>query len=332
MIPKPYLLFMGREKVLRSAKTALGIRDWAPQDCLAQWRLGPEAIDLGLQEMRPEGARQAGARAMVLGIAPVGGALPEEWIAPIIEAMEAGLDIVSGLHARLRDVSAIDDAARRLGRELHEVRHPRQPFPIATGHKRPGKRMLTVGTDCALGKKYTSLAITKEMQRRGIDADFRATGQTGIMIAGSGVAMDAVISDFIAGAAETLSPAAHPDHWDVIEGQGAILHPSYAGVTLGLLHGSQPDVLVLCHDPSRTEIASTPGFPFRSLGELRELYLSLARLTNPEVRFAAIALNTSSLGEADALALAARLETSEGLPVFDPLRFGIEAAVDAVLA
>ncbi|MFO6448335.1 DUF1611 domain-containing protein [Erythrobacter sp. NE805] len=332
MIPKPYLMFMGRESVLRSAKTALGIRDWAPQDCVAQWRLGAEAIDLGLAEMRPRAAREAGARAMVLGIAPVGGALPEEWIAPILEAMEAGLDIVSGLHARLTDVPAIAEAAQRLGRTLHEVRHPRRPFPIATGHRRPGKRLLTVGTDCALGKKYTSLAIAREMRSRGIDADFRATGQTGIMIAGDGIAMDAVVSDFIAGAAETLSPAAHPDHWDVIEGQGAILHPSFAGVTLGLLHGSQPDVLILCHDPSRSAIASTPGFPFRSLGETRDLYLSLARLTNPQVRFAGIALNTSSLGEADARALAAALEASEGLPVFDPLRFGIAAAVDAVLA
>jgi uncharacterized NAD-dependent epimerase/dehydratase family protein len=332
MIPKPYLLFMGRETVRRSAKTALGIRDWAPQDCVAQWRLSPEAIDLGLPEMRPAGAKAAGVRAMVLGISPVGGALPDDWIGPIIEAMEAGLDIVSGLHARLRDVSAISETAARLGRELHEVRHPRRAFPIGTGHKRTGKRLLTVGTDCALGKKYTALAIAREMQERGIAADFRATGQTGIMIAGDGVALDAVVADFISGAAETLSPAAAPDHWDVIEGQGAILHPSYAGVTLGLLHGSQPDVLVLCHDPSRTEIASTPGFPFRSLAETRELYLSLARLTNPAVRFAAIALNTSSLGEDAARALAARIAANEGMPVFDPMRFGIGPAVDAVLA
>lgn len=332
MIPKPYLVFIGSETQPRNAKTARGLRDWAGEDCVGQWRSAPEAIDLDLPEMTPGAARQHGARSMLLGIAPVGGALPDDWVGPILEALEAGLDIVSGLHQRLGEVPAIAEAAARLGRSLHDVRHPRQPFPIATGHKRPGKRLLTVGTDCALGKKYTALAVAREMKRRGVDADFRATGQTGVMIAGDGVAIDAVVADFIAGAAETLSPAARPDHWDVIEGQGAILHPSFAGVTLGLLHGSQPDVLVLCHDPARSEIASTPGFPFRSLAETRELYLSLARLTNPAVRFAAIALNTSSMDEDAARAFAARLGADEGLPVFDPLRFGIEAAVDAVLA
>ncbi len=134
-------------------------------------------------------------------------------------------------------------------------------MPAGTGRKRSGQRVLTVGTDCALGKKYTALALTQALQAQGAKATFRATGQTGIMIAGAGVAIDAVIADFIAGAAETLSPDNAPDHWDVIEGQGALFHPAYAGVTLGLLHGSQPDALVLCHDPSRTTIEDYPHMP-----------------------------------------------------------------------
>lgn len=332
MIPKPYLIFVGDEPKSRNTKTAEGVRDWAPDDCVAQWRLAERAIDLRLPEMRPAEARAAGARALLLGIAPVGGSLPASWVGAILEALEAGLDIVSGLHDRLADTPEIAEAATRLGRGLNDVRHADRRFDIGTGRKRTGKRLLTVGTDCALGKKYTALAITRDMQRRGIDADFRATGQTGIMIAGTGVALDAVVADFIAGAAESLSPPAAPEHWDVIEGQGAILHPSYAGVTLGLLHGSQPDVLVLCHDPARTEIASTPGFPYRPFAETMALYLSLARLTNPAARFAAIALNSSSLPEENAHRLAAAIEADVGLPVFDPLRFGLARAVDAVLA
>ena len=141
------------------------------------------------------------------------------------------------------------------------MRHSDAAFPAASGRKRSGKRVLTVGTDCAQGKKYTALALAKNLQSRGVDASFRATGQTGIMISGEGIAVDAVIADFVAGAAEQLSPDNAPDHWDVIEGQGSLFHPAYAGVTLGLLHGSQPDAIVLCHDPSRRTIDEYPNFP-----------------------------------------------------------------------
>jgi uncharacterized NAD-dependent epimerase/dehydratase family protein len=245
----------------------------------------------------------------------------------VIEALDNGLDIVSGLHSRMSDIPEVAAAAARNGRTLHDVRHGSGRYPVANGQKRPGKRLLTVGTDCALGKKYTALAITAALRRRGIAADFRATGQTGIMISGSGVAIDAVIADFIAGTAEALSPAAAPDHWDVIEGQGAIFHPAYAGVALGLLHGSQPDALVLCHDPSRSEISGFPGCPIRPLGETMDIYVSLARVTNPAATFVGIALNTSSLPEAEAMALAERIGAEHGLPCFDPIRFGVDAAV-----
>jgi uncharacterized NAD-dependent epimerase/dehydratase family protein len=302
MIAKPYLIFMGETPLSAYTKTAQGVRDWAPDDCVGQWRTGPEGGDLRLPDMGPQEAYAAGARSLLLGIAPVGGRLPDTWVAYLVEALEAGLDIVSGLHQRLRDVPALRETAERLGRKLHDVRHTDRAFPIATGAKRTGKRLLTVGSDCALGKKYTALAIARELNARGVSAHFRATGQTGIMISGSGVAIDAVIADFIAGAAETLSPAAAPDHWDVIEGQGAILHPAYAGVTLGLLHGSQPDALVLCHDPSRTEHAGFPGFKLAPLDQLMTIYLSLARATNPDAKFVGLSLNTSMLSEADARA------------------------------
>ena len=332
MVRKPYLLFVGDASRSAVTKTAEGVRDWAPADCTGQWRLSEGATDLGLPDMTPAEAYAAGARSLLIGIAAVGGRIPDEWIPLLVSALEAGLDIVSGQHSRLSDIPEVAEAAARLGRSLHDVRHADRSFQVASGSKRAGKRLLTVGTDCALGKKYTALAIAKAMKDRGVDADFRATGQTGIMISGDGVAIDAVVADFISGAAETLSPEATPGHWDVIEGQGAIFHPAYAGVTLGLLHGSQPDALVLCHDPLRTEISLFPGFPIRPLEETMATYVSLARVTNPDAHFVGISLNTSGLSDTEAKALAASLEAQHGLPVMDPLRFGVERVVDQTLA
>ncbi|TPE63731.1 DUF1611 domain-containing protein [Sandaracinobacter neustonicus] len=332
MVRKPYLIFVGDASRSAVTKTAEGVRDWAREDCTGQWRQSPGATDLGLPDMAPAEAYAAGARSLLIGIAAIGGRIPDEWVPLLLEALEAGLDIVSGMHGRLSAIPEVAEAAARLGRSLHDVRHSSRSFPVASGRKRSGKRLLTVGTDCALGKKYTALALAAAMKERGVDADFRATGQTGIMISGDGVAIDAVVADFIAGAAETLSPEAAPGHWDVIEGQGAIFHPAYAGVTLGLLHGSQPDALVLCHDPRRTEISMFEGFPIRPLEETMETYLSLARVTNPDARFVGISLNTSGLSEVEANALAASLEAQHGLPVMDPLRFGTERVVEQALA
>lgn len=332
-VVKPYLIFVG--DALRSpyTKTGQGVRDWASDDCIGQWRLTPGAADLDLPDLEPEIAAKRGARSLLIGTAAIGGQVPQNWVPMLVRALEAGLDIVSGLHTRLSSVPVIAAAATRCGRQLHDVRHSDRAFPIASGRKRRGKRLLTVGTDCALGKKYTALALARAMSALGADADFRATGQTGIMIAGSGVAIDAVVADFIAGAAETLSPDADSDdHWDVIEGQGAIFHPAYAGVTLGLLHGSQPDALVLCHDPSRSEISGFEGFPIRPLAQTMAVYETLAHVTNPAARFAAISLNTSSLEEQSARAIAAGLEAEHGLPCFDPIRFGIEVAAARILA
>jgi len=204
---------------------------------------------------------------------------------------------------------------------------------VGTGRKRSGKRLLTVGTDCALGKKYAALALYRAFAARGVAADFRATGQTGIMIAGGGMPMDAVVSDFEAGAAEMLSPDAAPDHWDVVEGQGALTHPAYAGVSLGLLHGTQPDVFVVCHDPGRTEMVGVPGYRLTSVEEIVELTILLGSRTNPAIRCGGFAFNTSAMDADVAAALMARESERLGLPVADPMRGGpaFEALVDSCL-
>jgi uncharacterized NAD-dependent epimerase/dehydratase family protein len=261
---------------------------------------------------------------MVIGVANVGGRILESWLPSLLEALAAGLDIVSGMHVRLGATPALAAAAERHQRRLIDVRTPPRDIPIASGRKRSGKRLLAVGTDCALGKKYTALAIARAFQQRGIDSDFRATGQTGIMIAGSGMPMDAVVSDFEAGAAELLSPAAAPNHWDVIEGQGSLFHPAYAAVSLGLLHGSQPDVIVVCHQPGRAHILGHPQFALPSIEETIQLNLRLGQRTNPAIRCGGVSLNTSQLSESEARDLIAAESRRLQLPVADPIRGGPE--------
>ncbi len=327
----PYLLFVGDAPTEPHAKTAFGIRDWAPETCLGQMRLPESKVDLGLPEMTPESAAKAGAGSIVIGVAPVGGRIPDAW-APILKrALEAGLDVVSGMHTPLAEVPGLAEAARKSGAALVDIRIPKRRFDVGTGRKRTGKRVLTVGTDCALGKKYTALALTKAMRQKGISASFRATGQTGVMIAGAGVAIDAVVADFIAGAAEALSPDAAADHWDLIEGQGSLFHPAYAAVTLGLLHGSQPDALVLCHDPTRKHIGAYPDFPLPDLRTAADRYIEAGRLTNPKVRLAAVSLNTSALSPAERERVIAETAKSMGVPCFDPLKSPLDEAVASVL-
>ena len=318
-IRKPYLLFLGDVGSDIFAKTAHGLKDWCPEDCVAQWRLPEATVDLGLPELEPEAAFAAGARSLVIAVAPIGGALPLHWIPAILGAIDAGLDIVSGMHGKLATVPAIAEAAERKGVSLHDVRSPPADIPIATGRRRAGRRLLTVGTDCALGKKYTALAIAREMKRQGIPSTFRATGQTGILIAGAGIPIDSVVSDFVAGAAELLSPDAPADHWDVIEGQGSLFHPAYAAVTLGLIHGSQPDAMVLCHEPGRDRINGYPDFPVPSLAAAIRHFEDCARLTNPGAHVIGISLNTSRLSpEQRSEAIKAAMDET-GLPAFDPV-------------
>ncbi|MBS0417831.1 MAG: DUF1611 domain-containing protein [Proteobacteria bacterium] len=333
-LPQPYLLFLGDITEAPFAKTAFGLRDWAGGLCIGEFALAASTVTTGLPRLTPQEAYARGARALVIGVATRGGAVMPAWIPALREAMEAGLDIISGMHSRLADNRELAAAATHLGRKLIEVRTPPSNIPVATGRKRTGKRLLTVGTDCALGKKYTALALTRALRKRGIDADFRATGQTGIMISGAGIPMDAVVADFAAGAAEMLTPDAAAGHWDVVEGQGSIFHPSYSGVSLALLHGTQPDVFVLCHEVGRERILGLETFPTPTLREAIELHLILGRRTNPQIRCAGVSLNTRGLSDEQATRELANWRAELHLPVADPVRGGaeMEQLVSACLA
>ncbi|WP_294051679.1 N-acetyltransferase DgcN [Sphingomonas sp.] len=326
----PYLLFLGDVEELSAAKTAAGVNQWRSELVLAQHRLPGCTVDLGIAEMTPAQAARAGARTMIVGVVNVGGFIPEHWVATMVDALEQGLDLAAGMHQRLNDIPAIAEARDRTGRAVLDLRQPDRGFLPGSGRKRPGKRLLTVGTDCAVGKKYTALALEAGLRARGIDADFRATGQTGIMISGRGVAIDSVIADFISGAAEWLSPDAAPDHWDVIEGQGSLFHPAYAGVTLGLIHGSQPDALVVCHEPVRTHLL---GFDY-GVPDLRrciDMNVAAAQLTNPEARVVGISVNTSRMEPAAVDAAIRDIEAQTGLPCSDPIRHGVDRILDVLL-
>src|ERR1700742_4170089 len=332
-LPQPYLLFLGDTTEKGYAKTAFGLRDWARDRCVGEWSCAGATVSTGLPRLTPKEARARGARALVIGVANTGGVIGDSWIPSLVEALESGLDIVSGMHAKLGSVPQLKAAADRHGRRLIDVRTPPNNIPIATGAKRSGKRLLTVGTDCAIGKKYTALALARAFKQRGLDADFRATGQTGILIAGGGMPMDAVISDFEAGAAEMLSPAAPAQHWDVIEGQGSLFHPAYASVSLGLLHGSQPDVFVVCHEPGREAVLGLPDYPLPSIEDVIDMTERLGRRTNPAIRCAGVSLNTSKLDDVAARQLMAAEMKRLKLPVADPMRGGSEFdyLVDACL-
>jgi uncharacterized NAD-dependent epimerase/dehydratase family protein len=333
-LPRPYLLFLGDTVEATYAKTAFGLRDWAPDQCVGEFACEGGTVTTGLPLLTPAQAHASGARGLVIGVANEGGFIAETWIPALLDALQSGLDIVSGMHTRLGDVPALKAAAESHGRKLIDVRQPPRNIPIATGRKRSGKRLLTVGTDCALGKKYTALALARAFGRRGIAADFRATGQTGILIAGSGIAIDSVVADFAAGAAEMLSPDTAENHWDVIEGQGSLSHPAYASVSLALLHGSQPDVVVICHEPGRECIIGHPKYALPSIEETIELALRLGRRTNPAIRCAGVSLNTAQMEAPSAERLMQKESERLGLPVADPMRGGtmFDRLVSACLA
>jgi uncharacterized NAD-dependent epimerase/dehydratase family protein len=332
-LPYPYLLFLGDTTEPGYAKTAFGLRDWAADRCVGEWSCEGATVTTGLPRLSPKEARARGARALVIGVANVGGMIADSWMPALLDALDSGLDIVSGMHTKLNDTPQLKSAAERRGRRLIDVRTPPAQIPIASGRKRTGHRLLTVGTDCALGKKYTALALARAFKERGLDADFRATGQTGIMISGFGIPMDAVVADFAAGAAELLSPDASAQHWDVIEGQGSLFHPAYAGVSLALLHGSQPDVIVVCHQPGRNRMLGT-DYAMPSLTETIDLNLRIGSRTNPAIRCAGVSLDTSRLEPGAAHRMLADLSAQLGLPAADPVRGGaaFEQLVESCLA
>ena len=330
LIEQPYILFLGEAKSLQDAKTAYGIFKWNPDSCLAQYCYDNCTISLDLPQYSFAEAKEKGAKTLVIGIANQGGFLTKQWINTIVEAIENGLNIASGMHMRLNSIPEILAASKKNNVKLYDIRHYNQELPVGNGKKRTGKRILTVGTDCNIGKMFSSLAIAQEMKSRGYDCTFRATGQTGILISGGGIPVDAIVSDFISGAIETLAPDNNEHHFDIIEGQGSLLHASYAGVSLGLLHGSQPDYLVLCHEPKR-EFMRHLDYKMPDIQEVIDLNLTCARLTNKNAKFIGICLNLSSITDMDEkLKIKTNLEDKYQLPVCDPMQDGTGIIIDQI--
>jgi uncharacterized NAD-dependent epimerase/dehydratase family protein len=275
--------------------------------------------------------------AILIGIAPVGGRLPEQWRTWLAEAIDTGCSIWSGLHTFISDDPMLADLARKKGVAIHDLRRPPADLPVASGKAKAVEPfvILTVGTDCNVGKMTSQLQITRQLNARGARTRFVATGQTGIMIEGWGIAVDAVVADFIAGAAErlVLEGSANADIV-LVEGQGSLNHPGYSGVTCGLLHGACPDALILCHQASRKYIGDyreAAWLRIPSLSEYIRLYESVAAVVHP-TRTVAISLNTYDMPEAEARAACEAATRETGLPCTDPVRFDSAPLVDAVLA
>lgn len=332
MIQTPYLLFLGDAPDQLAAKVAQGIRDWRPGNCVGQIRMEGCKADVGLPDMTLTEAKAAGAKTLVIGVANRGGVISAAWKKVLVMALEEGFDLASGLHNLLRDEPDLAAVAEATGQALHDVRVPEVEFPIANGVKRSGKRCLAVGTDCSVGKMYTGLAMDAEMKARGLKSNFRPTGQTGILITGNGIPLDAVVADFMAGSVEWLTPDNDEDHWDHIEGQGSLFHVSYSGVTMALIHGGQPDALILSHEPTRAHMRGLPTYDLPSLEALRDTALPLARIANPACEVVGISINTAAMGEDEAMAYLAEVEKRMGLPTVDPFRQGAGRLVDALAA
>ncbi len=332
MIETPYLLFLGDAPDQLAAKVAQGIKDWRPENCVGQLRLEGCKADLGLTDMTLAEAKAAGAKTLVIGVANRGGVISQAWKKVLVTALEEGFDLASGLHNLLRDEEDLAAVAKATGQTLHDVRVPEVEYPIANGKKRTGKRMLAVGTDCSVGKMYTALCVEKEMRERGMKATFRATGQTGILITGDGVPLDAVIADFMAGSIEYITPNNDDDHWDIIEGQGSLFHVSYSGVTMALIHGGAPDALVVSHEPTREHMRGLPDYDLPTLEQVRDMALSLAKVANPACQVVGYSINTQNMSEDEARAYCDKVEADLGLPATDPFRFGAGKLVDALAA
>ena len=331
MVPGPYLLYLGSSRDEVGIKTSRGLAVFRAEDCVGEFRRDDCPLTLGLARLGFADAVGAGANTLVLGIVNAGGRLAPQLVDDAEAALAAGLHVASGLHHRLKDEPRLVAAAQRHGRTLFDVREPPADLSVGNGAPRAGLRLLTVGTDCSVGKMYTTLALENELRARSIKADFRATGQTGILISGSGVPLDAVIADFISGAIEMISPPRHDGGWDLIEGQGSLFHPSFAGVSTGLLHGAQPDALVICHDPVRAHMRGVPHFRLPDIGACLEANIKVAQLTNPAVQAVGIALNTSMLPRGEAAALCAETSVQLGLPCTDPIAFGVTSIIDRLL-
>lgn len=327
-IQQPYVLFLGDAPDPLAAKVAQGIKDWRPGLSIGQITLPGCKADMGLKNLSIKEAVSMGAKTLVIGVANRGGIISDKWKDVLKEAIISGLDIASGLHNLLRDESELVNLAKIHNTNLIDVRVPTVEYPIANGIKRSGKRCLAVGTDCSIGKMYTAIALEKEMKNKGLKATFRATGQTGILITGDGVPLDAVIADFMAGSIEHLTPDNDEDHWDIIEGQGSLYHPSYSGVTMALVHGGQPDALILCHEPTRSHMRGLPGYSLPTLKELNDTAIKLAKVVNKNVKVIGVSVNTSNMENEKALEYLKQVEEEMKLPTVDPVLTGTSRLVE----
>jgi uncharacterized NAD-dependent epimerase/dehydratase family protein len=317
-------------------KTARGLLRYRGEDVVAvldSTRAG-EAMEGKPVVATVDDALRFAPTAAVVGVATAGGRFPPEWRELLRRCIAHGRDVESGLHEFLGDDPELRELAARHGVELRDLRRPPADLNVPTGANLevPARIVATVGSDCAIGKKTVALELDLEARRRGIRSRFVPTGQTGILIAGWGIAVDAVVADFLAGAAERLLVEGHRRGGDellIVEGQGALIHPDYSGVTMGLLHGSVPHALVLCHLAGATHIEDHPRHPIPPLPQLVELY-GRATLPARPAAVEAIALNTGALDEDAARAAIAAAERETGLPVDDPVRFGAAKLVDAV--
>lgn len=330
-IPQPYLLFLGDVTDPLAAKTARGILHWRPDSCVGQLRLTAQTVSLQLADLSLADAKNLGAQTLVIGTANAGGVIPESWQQVLKEAVQLGFHIASGMHQRLRDIPGLSALAEQHRVQLFDVRHYDAPLAVGTGQQRAGKRLLTVGSDCSVGKMYTALALERALNQAGTSAQFKATGQTGILIQGQGISVDAVVADFISGAVESLSPGFDTHGWDIIEGQGSLMNPSFAGVSLGLLHGAQPDALVLCHELGRPHIRHLPHMPMPEISAVLAANLQAARLTNPGAEFVGICLNTSAISEQEAQMVCDQWRERYQLPVTDPVRFGVDNIIQPLV-
>ena len=334
-VHKPDLLSLRKARQRADAKLATALHDWRTELCVGQTSLDGCNVELrGLPKLSLQEAYAAGAKTLVLGTAGPGGHMGEAFRPTIKEALNIGFNVASGMHDFLSDDPEISAMAQTNGLDLYDLRKPPEDLSIATGKARTGRRLLTIGTDCSVGKMYTTLALEDEMLKRGMDASFAATGQTGILVAGGkGIPLDAIVSDFTAGEVEKLTPDADPEHWDVIEGQATVIHPSYSGVTTALLHASQPDALVVCHDPTRQTVLRKDWLAVPSIQDTIDAHMASvtpmnARIGKAAPMIAGIALNAFGMDDRDAADLVRRTADEHGLPCVDPIRHGTAPIID----
>jgi uncharacterized NAD-dependent epimerase/dehydratase family protein len=335
---KRYLILAeGRSGDPHYGKTARGVIRYAPDPAVVvvdSTRAGEE-LDTVPVVATVQDALAYEPTTAIVGVATQGGRFPPAWRELLKECIAGGLDVENGLHEFLVDDPELSELAREYAVELRDLRRPPRDLNVPTGEnlKLPARIALTVGSDCAIGKKTVALELDLEARRRRLRSVFVPTGQTGIAIAGWGIAVDAVVSDFLAGAAERLVVEGHRRGGDLlfVEGQGSLAHPAYSGVTLGLIHGSAPHVFVLCHQAGATEVEGYPGHPLPSLPELVELHERIALALRP-ARVACVALNTAHLEEGEAREAIAEAADETGLPADDPVRFGAGPLLEAVLA